>query len=245
MIDITHLSFSYTKHTQVLHDISLVLPDAGFIALIGKNGSGKSTLLSLLAGQNRTKKNTILLDKIDITQLKPRAISRRISYLPQHISEVHIKTKDLVAHGNFCHKGLFAAYNDSPKIYDIMEKLNILDLCELDIATLSSGQRQKAYLAMSILQDSNVLLLDEPFSNLDIKAQLELLQIMKDLSKKKLLFVAMHQLDFALSYATKIAILQEGKLTAYLPKESTNIKQIIQNTFDIKLTSNALGFALF
>lgn len=211
MLEIKNLSTGYPGH-PVLQNISLEIPDGAVTVIAGPNGCGKSTLLKALAGILPAS-GSAFLDGQDLLSFDRREWARKVAFLPQNRQVPEITVKNLVLHGRFPYLSYPRRYRreDYRAAEAAMEKMGVADLAERNLATLSGGQRQKAYIAMALAQDTPVMLLDEPNAFLDIAHQLQLMEEARVLAEEgKTVVLVLHDLTLAMEYGDFLAVLSEG-----------------------------------
>lgn len=203
---------------SVLKDISLVLPDGVFTAIMGANGSGKSTLLKLLGGAVAPVAGKVLLDGKPVSALRPRHLARDIAMLPQFpLAPDGIRVAELVMRGRFPHQTMFRQWSaaDRTAVDAAMAQAGVADLAHRLVSTLSGGQRQRVWIALVLAQDTPILLLDEPTSFLDIAYQVELMALLSELSERGRTIVAvLHDINQASRHASHLVMLAGGQVIA-------------------------------
>ena len=185
MIKLKNVSSGYSKK-QVLNDINLSFKEGKITSIIGQNGSGKSTLLKTIIKLVNVFNGDIVIDDININDLKRKDIAKTIAYLPQIKIDSQMTVYQMVLHGRYPHTNTFCSYSaqDVEIACKYINKLGLSKYKDLTINTLSGGNMQKAYLAMALTQDAKYIILDEPTTFLDITSQIELMNILKELSKE-------------------------------------------------------------
>ncbi len=214
-IKIKDLSFSYGSN-KILDDLEIVVGDSEVLGLIGPNGSGKTTLIKCI-DRILKPKGSIFLDGRDIKTMGRQDIARYLGYVPQSSSSVLSTTVfDTILMGRRPHMGWRVAEEDIDRVVETMELLNIEEFALKDFNELSGGQKQKVLVARALCQEPEVLLLDEPTSNLDLKHQLEVMEIIRDLVRKTDIsaVMAIHDLNLASRYADTLVMLKEGRIYA-------------------------------
>lgn len=215
-ITIKDLTFSYGNH-KILDQISLSVNDSEMLSLVGPNGSGKTTLIKCIDRILKPSSGTILLDGKDIDRLSRQEIARAIGYVPQSSSSPLSTTVfDTVLMGRRPHIGWRVSDKDLDKVAEVLGMLHLDDLAMRDFGQLSGGQKQKILIARALAQEPSVLLLDEPTSNLDIRHQLEVMEILSSLVKKSRIsaVMAIHDLNLAAGFSDRLAMLHNGKIYA-------------------------------
>lgn len=213
-----NLSLAYDGNV-VVRELSLAIPPHQVTALIGANGSGKSTLLKGLARIMTPQGGAVYLDGQAIHRLPTRQVARRLAILPQR-PEVPdgLSVRELVAFGRFPHQGFLGVCtrDDDAKIERALEITGIRDLVDHPLGELSGGQRQLAWIAMALAQDTELLLLDEPTTFLDMAHQLEVLDVLERLHRleRRTIVMVLHDVNQAARYAHHMIALAEGKILA-------------------------------
>lgn len=211
-LQIRDLSFSYGS-TQILKDISMELGASDVLGIVGPNGAGKSTLIRCIDRILVPQHGTVLLDGQEMGQMSSMEIAKKIGYVPQSISNTFPATVfDTVLMGRRPHLGWRSSEEDIDVVLEVLTMLKIKYLAMRDFNEISGGQQQKVLIARALAQDAEILLLDEPTSNLDIRHQLEVMEILTKLVKKRGLSVmmAIHDLNLASRYSDRIIMLNGG-----------------------------------
>lgn len=238
MIKVKDLSFSYGKK-RVLNDVSFEIEDGLIVALLGKNGVGKSTLFKCMLGLLDVKKETIFLDDLDITTMKSKIVAQKIAYIPQiHNPNFNYKVIDVVIMGLGAKINTFSMpkKEDYEKAEHILDSLGILDIENDGYMNISGGQRQLVLIARALLQDANIIIMDEPTSNLDYGNQIRILEKIKHLSKKGYtIIISTHNPQHALTFCEKSIILDEGRLISYGDTEKVLTRQILKKIYGIDI----------
>jgi len=215
-LKVKDVKFSYAS-VPILKDICIELAKSEVLGVVGPNGAGKSTLLRCIDRILTPQEGCIMLDEQDIKKLRMRELAKKIGYIPQSTSNVFPATVfDTVLMGRRPHIGWKSSDEDIEKVLETLKLLNIEDLAMRDINELSGGQQQKIFIACALTQEPEVLLLDEPTSNLDIRHQLEVLDIIKKIVSERGISVimAIHDLNLAARYTDRIIIMNGGTIFA-------------------------------
>ena len=248
IINIEKLNYSYGKK-EVLKELSLNIDENKLTGIIGPNGCGKSTLAKNIIRYINGKFEYFKIMDIDIRQLSHKKIAQLISYIPQKSTIIpNISVFDYVLLGRFpLLKNSWDNYSE--KDYEIVENnislLNIEELRDRNVETLSGGELQKALLARALAQEAKILLLDEPTSALDLNNAVEFMKILKNISIKKEMSVVIiiHDLNLASLFCDSLIILKDGKfIEKGSPKEvinEENIKSVYN--LDCKVCYNENG----
>lgn len=220
IIKINDLSFSYNSQ-PVLQDIRLEVEKGEVLGVIGPNGSGKSTLLKCIDRILKPKGGSILLDGKEINRFSMRELARFIGYVPQREdSRFPVTVFDAILMGRKPFLNWKPSSSDLEKVSQIVESLKLESIAMREIGSISGGERQKVLIARAIAQEPQVLLLDEPTSYLDLRHQLEVMDLVKHLAGEGTSsVVAIHDLNLAARYCSSLLLLQEGKVFAAGGKE--------------------------
>ncbi len=215
--------FGYTKE-PLLYDLSLQVQADEMVGLLGPNGSGKTTLMRLLSGALQPRSGQILLEGRKLRQWRRREIARRVAVVPQ---ELHVpfafSTEQMVMFGRTPYQRFFQSPGERDRqiVQEAMEAAGVASLAEAVFNELSGGERQRVTIAMALAQQPRVLLLDEPTSHLDIKYQIETLELVRRLNRERDLTViaAMHDLNLAARYFSRLLLFQRGIVADGPPTE--------------------------
>ena len=233
MLKIEDLSAFYGKK-QVLFDLSFNLERGKFTAILGKNGSGKSSLLSCLASQKRYS-GKILLGEREISQIQPRERAKIISCLPQNLPLTQFSVRETVAFGREPYVSFKLTDSDNEIVEKSIEKCGISHLKDKVLTEISGGERQMAYLAMTLAQDADILLLDEPTTYMDAPNAREFLSTLKQAqSEGKTVAAVMHDLTAAVKYADDILLIDGGKVVFKGTKEKCLEEKVIENVMEVE-----------
>jgi iron complex transport system ATP-binding protein len=244
MLHVKNLCFSYTTSSSAIQDISFVAKEGEITAILGPNGAGKSTLFHLILGTLKAHSGEIQTQDTSLMGLSLAKRARHISYVPQEWhSPFNYTTLDVVLMGLSPKLGLFSqpSKSDIQKANDILTLLGITHLGERGIGELSGGERQMALLGRALMQDTPILLLDEPTSHLDLKNQMKILSILEHLAKttKLCIVVTLHDPNLASQYANRIVAIKKGKVYHSGNVQEMMDKQRLEGLYDhpIELTT--------
>ena len=214
-LEIDGVHFDY-QSKSVLEDVNFKLQLGEVLALLGPNGSGKSTLLKCINRILKPQVGSILIDGNSTEDYHQQEMAQCVGYVPQQeANNLPTTVFETVMMGRKPYINFKAGAKDLEITAQIIEELGLADIANRDINQLSGGQQQKVLVARALAQQPEVLLLDEPTSNLDLKHQLEILNLIRaqttaDISS----VIAMHDLSLAARYSDKIIILKDGKIFA-------------------------------
>ncbi len=227
----SHLSAGY-REKAVITNIDIVIPKNKITVIIGKNGSGKSTLLKTFCRILTPMKGQVILDQKSILNYRRKELAKIIGLLSQFSNAPEgIKVADLVSRGRFPYMHFLSGLsdNDIAVIKKAMEIVNITDLANKNVDELSGGQKQRVWLAMALAQESDILLLDEPTTFLDIAYQVEILDLLKRLNEthKTTIVMVLHDLNASSRYADYIIAMENGRIFSKgVPEEIINPQTI-------------------
>jgi iron complex transport system ATP-binding protein len=238
MIRIQELSFAYDS-VPTLEGITLEISRGELLALVGPNGSGKSTLLKLISGVLRPKWGAVYLDLQPIDRLSPKEIARRLAALEQERSVgFEFTVRELVEWGRHPHRGRLERWRgcDERAVRRALQLMGLEELEERLVSELSGGERQRVFLTMALAQEPQILLLDEPTAHLDLKYQLEIIELVRALAEEGLtVIVAMHDLNWAARYADRAAVLSKGHLVACGPPAEIFTPELIREVWGVEV----------
>ena len=229
----------------IIKSINLSLKNGEWLGVIGPNGAGKSTLIKGICRIIKPFQGNIYLKEKEITRYTNKFISQTIAFLPQQFNaNIQITVKELVALGRSPYKNFWEFdlnKTDNEKINEALNLVDIYDFKDALITQISGGQRQRAYLALALAQDPEILILDEPTTALDLKYQIKFLEIIKKLKEKKGLSIItiLHDLNLSARYAEKILALKNGESAGYGTCNEIISEKKIKDIFDVNvLVSN-------
>lgn len=235
MLEARNLSAGYPGRA-VLAGVSLAARPGRVLALLGPNGCGKSTLLRTMVGLLPPLGGEVLLD--GRRDYSPRQAAQRVAYLPQSRTAPNITVRRLVLHGRFPYLSYPRRYGreDYEAVDRALAAADALDLADRPLPELSGGQRQKAYLAMALAQETEAILMDEPTTFLDIRHQLEVLALVRRLAEEgRGVVLALHDLCLALTAADDVAVLGEGRLLALGGPEAVYQSKVLERVMGVRL----------
>lgn len=240
MIKISELNFYYpeTPRRNVISDLNLTFNEGEFAVILGPNGSGKTTLIKLIARLLKPVSGKIFLRDIPYDKIKSKDFYKEISYVPQKFYSIYPYTVfEIVLMGrslNFNFLG-YESEEDIEKVTEILEMLELNHLSNKKINEISGGELQKVILARSLAQETNIILLDEPNTHLDIKHQIKIFELLKSLQKKNKTIIAVsHDINLASFYADRLLLIKEGKIKYDGNIDSVLKEDIIEEIFEIE-----------
>ncbi|WP_080796344.1 ABC transporter ATP-binding protein [Corynebacterium pacaense] len=210
------ISLGYGEH-PVITDLSLDIAPGAITSIVGPNGCGKSTLLRALARLLVPRSGEVLLNGVSLGEHRSRQLARTLGLLPQTpVAPEGIIVADLVGRGRHPHQGLMGRWStrDYEVVANALEITNTTELAERPLDELSGGQRQRVWIAMALAQDTDILLLDEPTTYLDIANQLEVLDLLTDLNQQRgtTIVMVLHDLGLAARYSDWLVAMHDGRI---------------------------------
>ncbi|MFT4216262.1 MAG: ABC transporter ATP-binding protein [Micropruina sp.] len=230
-------SIGYDKR-MVSDDLSVTIPDESFTVIVGPNACGKSTLLRGLSRLLKPSAGRVILDGNDIASYRTKEVARRVGLLPQTaIAPDGITVADLVARGRYPYQGLVRQWTteDEQAVVQAMDATNTTSLSGRLVDELSGGQRQRVWVAMALAQHTDILLLDEPTTFLDITHQIELLELFTDLNHVGHTLVAvLHDLNHAARYGTHLVAMKDGDIVAEGSPSEIVTAELVEEVFGLR-----------
>ena len=229
------------QSNTLLSNIDCQLSTHELVALVGHNGSGKSTLIKTLAGEMTFNSGSVMLDDIPLGEYGSKALAKKMAYLPQQLPDAASFTvAELVMLGRYPHQKWLQKPNDADhaKVREAMASTQVEQFANRIVATLSGGERSRVWLAMCLAQDTKYLLLDEPLAALDVKYQIEVVELIRKLVDTQGLGVMMivHDINLASQYADRIIAIKGGRICHSGDVASTMQPNVLKDIFDVNMT---------
>lgn len=237
MIELKNLTVEY-QDKKAVDNVTLTINSGELTVLAAPNGGGKSTLLKAVAGLQEISGGEIVIDGKNTGLMTRNELTRKVSYLSQSRNTPSILAKRMVLHGRFPYLSYPRKYRreDYEAAQRAMEQTDSVSLADCFVPELSGGQRQRVYLAMTLAQETDIILMDEPLNFLDVKHQMELMELSKQLaSQGKTVISVIHDIRLAMQEADRIAVLNEGRLEAFGTPEEICSAGSINKVFGIEL----------
>lgn len=233
------LSAGYHKQL-IIDEISLTIPTGKMSVLVGANGSGKSTLLSTIARMLKPLGGSVLLDGKAIHQQPTKTVSRQLGILPQSpVVPEGLTVFELVARGRFPWQSFMRQWSqeDENAVQQALEMTGTAGFAHQPVDSLSGGQRQRCWIAMALAQQTPVILLDEPTTFLDLRYQVEILELLHTLTRDhgRTVIVVLHDLNFAVNYADTLIFLKQGRLQGVINEGEACTPELIKRVFDVEV----------
>jgi ABC-type cobalamin/Fe3+-siderophores transport system ATPase subunit len=225
--------------TPILHDVDLRIRPGAFTAIVGPNGCGKSTFLRTLVRLLRPSGGEVDLDGRDLRDWPAKEAARRIALLPQSAqAPAGITVRDLIARGRFPHQSLLRQWSidDERAVAGAIAAIGMADMADRLVEDLSGGQRQRVWIAMVLAQQTEIVLLDEPTTFLDIAHQLEVLELARALvtEQQRTVVAVLHDLQQAARYADELVVLAEGRVVAQGAPDDILTRELVAEVFGVQ-----------
>ncbi|MFH0821425.1 MAG: ABC transporter ATP-binding protein [Pseudomonadota bacterium] len=233
ILSVDRLSFRYNGKT-ILQDVTFDLPPGRILGVLGVNGAGKSTLLKCINKVLRPAGGSVLVDGTDLLRLSGAAAARLVGYVPQRFGEDIVTVFDAILLGRKPHIKWTASDRDFQVVERLIKLMGLEEYALRPLSTLSGGEAQKVVIARALAQEPKVLLLDEPTSSLDLRNQLEVMNIVTNVVKSEGVsaVVAIHDLNLALRFVDFFLILKDGSVHAVGLKEALT-PQVIEDVYGV------------
>jgi len=229
MLSIAGIRFGYNSH-PILKDIHLELGRGQILAVLGVNGAGKSTFLKCVNRIIRVRKGSIRLHGEDVLDMKGEEIARHMGYVPQRYGEEELAVFDAVLLGRKPYINWKADERDLEIVETTLKRMELESMAMRPVNTLSGGEMQKVILARALAQEPDLLLLDEPTSNLDLKNQLEVMDLVHAAVKERGLsaVICLHDINLAFRFADRFVMIKDGRVHTQGDREAVTPEAIHQ-----------------
>ena len=239
-MEIKDIMFAYNDKITRLHGVSSEIEKGKITTIIGPNGSGKSTLLGVITNNHQPQNGQVILDGKSINQYKPKELAKILGVVHQrNVAPADMTVEKLVYYGRLPHKSAFSSDTEQDeKMVDwALKSTGLFEKRNMTIETLSGGQQQRVWIAMALAQDTPLLFLDEPTSNLDIYFQYEILELVKQLREDHGLTIVMvlHDINQAIQYSDIIIAMKNGKIIAEGDPTDIVTPQLIRDVYGVQV----------
>ncbi|WP_370741269.1 ABC transporter ATP-binding protein [Longirhabdus pacifica] len=223
----------------VLDDINIEIPKGKITVFLGSNGCGKSTLLRSMARLLKPNEGSIVLDGKNIHKIPTKKLAKQLAILPQSpVPPEGLTVFQLVKQGRYCYQNFLKQWSEEDEFYvtTALKATNMEAYKDAPLDTLSGGLKQRAWIAMTLAQNTDTILLDEPTTYLDITHQIEILDLLFDLNEKenRTIIMVLHDINLACRYAHHVVAIKDRKVYAEGKPETVVHPQMIRNVFDLQ-----------
>lgn len=237
LLQTANVTLGYDR-TPVIRELTTQVPPGRITAIIGANASGKSTLLRGLARLLTPRSGNVLLNGTSLQRMRSLDVARVLGLLPQSpMAPDSITVGDLVARGRYPHQGWFRRWTaaDQVAVDAALDATRTTELADRQLSALSGGQRQRVWIAMALAQQTDILLLDEPTTFLDINYQIEILDLLRDLNERAgtTIVLVLHELNLAARYADHLIAMKSGVIVAEGSPLEVVTAPIIEHVFSL------------
>ena len=224
---------------MIVEGLTITIPTQAITAIIGPNGCGKSTLLKALARILIPEQGKVEVNEVDIHSQSTKEIARQIGLLPQNPrSPEGITVSDLIQRGRNPHQGIFRQWSreDEASVNNALSLTGLTNFSDKPIDELSGGQRQRVWIAMLLAQETPIMLLDEPTTHLDIAHQIEVLDLLKELTRQhnRTIVMVLHDINLAVRYADNLIAMRDGKVKTFGEPHNVVTAQMMHEVFSIQ-----------
>ncbi|GJM26646.1 MAG: iron-dicitrate ABC transporter ATP-binding protein [Phycisphaerae bacterium] len=246
IMQVRGLRFGYAPNRTFLGPIELDVHRGRMLAVVGPNGAGKSTLLRLIAGLTSPNAGEIRFADKPLDSMSARERARHITFLPQKpIAPSSTSATEIVSLGRHPHRrfGLFESPTDKGVIEQSMQQTSTTTLAERRMDTLSGGEAQRVHLAAALAQQPEVLILDEPTAELDLRFQLQIFELLRELTDRENLatIVVTHDLNLARRFADDALLLSAGHVAANGPADTVLVPETLEAVYGVGFETAMCG----
>lgn len=232
------LTLGYGDRT-IVDSLDLSIADGRITSIVGPNGCGKSTLLRAISRLLKPRSGSVLLDGTPVHRTPSKHLARTLGLLPQSPTAPEgIAVADLVGRGRHPHQGALARWNahDYEVVAEALEVTGITDLADASVDELSGGQRQRVWIAMALAQETDLLLLDEPTTFLDVAHQIDVLDLLTDLNRERgtTIVMVIHDLNLAAHYSDELIAMRGGALYSAGAPHDVVTEQMVSDVFGLR-----------
>ena len=227
-LEVRDLRYGYTPERQVVQGVSFAVRAGECVAVLGTNGVGKTTMLKCINRVIRPQAGEVLVDGLPVHRLSGRELAQRIGYVPQACEFADSSVFDAVLLGRKPFLQWDVTKRDLEIVQDVLRRMDLEEYAHREVNALSGGERQKVSIARALAQQAPVLLFDEPTSSLDLRNQLEVLDMTKQVVRQQGLaaVVILHDLNLALRFADRFLVMKEGTVRAFGGREVVDPEMI-------------------
>ena len=236
-INIQNLRFGYDQKV-IFNDLSLSFRQGDFCSILGPNGSGKTTLLKCIVGLLQPNGGEIKLYGKPLTEYKMMDLAKKIAYVPQYqdiIFDISVFDYVMLGRNPYQTPWEMQRAEDKEIVEEMLRKCNVWHYHDTLIQSLSGGERQRVMITRAMAQQTGILLLDEPLSNIDVTHKFEIMDILQQLNEeqKVTVLIILHDLPIAKAYSKQVLLLKEGKMLQFGDENAVLTEENIRNCFDL------------
>ena len=236
-ISINNLTFGYDKRV-IFNDLSLAFQQGDLCSILGPNGSGKTTLLKCIVGLLQPSGGTIALHGKPLSEYKMMDLARKIAYVPQYqdiVFDISVFDYVMLGRNPYQTPWQMQRVEDKEIAEEMLRKCNVWHYRDTLIQSLSGGERQRVMIARAMAQQTGILLLDEPLTNIDVTHKFEIMDILQELNEeqKVTVLIILHDLPIAKTYSKQVLLLKAGNLLQFGDENAVLTEENIRNCFDL------------
>ncbi|WP_292520249.1 ABC transporter ATP-binding protein [Methanoculleus sp.] len=235
-LSVEDLSFAY-RDREVLRGITFSVAAGEVLGLVGPNGCGKTTLIRCIDGMLTPRSGRVLLQGQELRTMHRREVARAMAYVPQSVGNQTSSTVfETVLMGRRPYLNWTVSPADEEKVAEALDLLDLRDLALRKVSELSGGERQRVMIARALVQETGVVLLDEPTSNLDVCHQMGVMEVLRGLASERDLAVviALHDLNLAAIYCHRLMVLSAGTVYGYGAPEEALTEEMLRTVYGIQ-----------
>ena len=246
ILELQDVTTGYEKKL-VLENFNMTIPRGQITSIVGPNGCGKTTLLHTLSRVLKVKYGAVLMDGRDIFTMNTKDVAKRLSLLPQASNAPEgLTVRELISYGRHPHKSSFEGLNqqDRDNIDRAVDVTGIKAFMNRRVNELSGGQKQRVWLAMALAQNTEIILLDEPTTYLDMKFQMEILNLLKELNETadRTIVMVLHDINHASRFSDHMIAMKEGRIMKLGTPEAVMTENVLEDIFEIDAVINECPF---
>lgn len=250
IIEVSNISFGYTSRTKILKDVSFAVPPGTFLAIAGPNGAGKSTLLNLMSGTLKPRSGKITIDSRRIGSYGAQALAAKVAVVRQESAPIFgfsVTETVMMARTPYFGPAGFDSQADRDIVEESLEMTDTAAFASRPLMSLSSGERQRVFIARALAQNSPILLLDEPTSFLDLKHQVGIYDLLKaaQLEKGKTIVAVTHDINLACQYCDDALLLGTDNFYRHGPADAILSEEQIRKVFGVQILAGRIGQGRF
>ena len=238
LLQVENLSWSIA-HRDILQDIHFALPEGSFTGIIGPNGAGKSSLLRCLYRYLQPSQGQVRFNNQCIWQFEPKEYAKQVAVVLQETpSQFQLSVTDVIRMGLIPHQSLWhiESFSEKQQIVLALEQVGLINKAKMNFDHLSGGEQQRVMIARAIVQQPKLLIMDEPTSHLDVKYQIEIMQLAKSLGIT--VVASFHDLNLASAVSDQLLVLKQGQLVAKGQPSEVITQQLLHSVFDVQAQVN-------